>query len=155
MRLLLVEDDENKRDHIRALLMAGNADCCIDEAGSYQSALKHLLQNTYSLLLLDMTLPTFDKGGSDSAGRLRPFGGEELLDQMQRRSIAVPVVVVTGYDILGSGNDSMSLDELRFRLKQRFPQHFHRAVFYSRSEDRWQADLQSAIESIESSREST
>lgn len=149
MNILLAEDDENKRDQVHDFVLSMLPDASVDTAGSYQSVLSKLLRCKYDILLLDMTLPTFDKGAGDSSGRLRPFGGVDLLDQISRRSIDVNVIIVTGYDILGNGDDAVSLDELRLDLKRKFPAHFHRAVSYSRSEEQWKDDLRSAIQSLE------
>ena len=61
MKILIVEDDENKLNNLKDFineyyLNEVNIDIC----HSFQSGLESILINKYDLLLLDMSLPNFD-----------------------------------------------------------------------------------------------
>lgn len=144
MKLLLVEDDDYKREHVRKFVCDAFPEIQLEFAKSYQSAVLKISSDAPDLIVLDMTLPTFDKLGLD-AGRLRPLGGRELFDQVKRRGIRCRIVVLTGYDMLGEGKSAVSLKELAEDLRKRFPQLFVSAIFYSRMEDRWMQELHTLI----------
>ena len=76
MLIYIVEDDFLKANRLKALLNENiaNIDCRIH--GSFQSGLRAIQQATPDLVVLDMTLPTFDRAGSDRfRGRARAAHG--------------------------------------------------------------------------------
>ena len=101
MKILIVEDDENKRQHLVRYLREEFAALDVTERRSYQSGLKEILQGRYEAILLDMTLPTFDKSPVESGGLLKHFAGREILGQMERHGIKTPVIVFTAFDQFG------------------------------------------------------
>jgi CheY-like chemotaxis protein len=115
MRLLLVEDDDNKRLRLLSMLQSVTSD--VDCAASYQGGLKALLRDSYDAVVLDMTLPTFDISEEDDGGRPQALGGRELLRQMKRRRIKSPVVVVTQFDQFGERRDALTRQQLDTELR--------------------------------------
>jgi CheY-like chemotaxis protein len=148
MNILFVEDDENKRDDIVAWLRHNYQGANVASAASYQSALKTLMQARFDAILLDMTIPTFDKGSFGAAGRLRPLGGRDLLDQMSRRRIPGRVIVITGYDLLGDGDSALPLKAVVDDISNQFGHLFVGAVFYSRAEERWKIELKQLVDAV-------
>jgi CheY-like chemotaxis protein len=148
LKALLVEDDENKQEQVKHFLLSTYQAIEIDLAESFQTALKKALSTKYQLVVLDMTIPTFDKEPTGSAGSLRALGGKDLLDQFNRKRIVTNVVVLTGYDILGSGKDAAQLEQVASELSSQFPKLFRGAVFYSRGEVRWKTELKAHIDAI-------
>ena len=59
MRLLLVEDDEDKREQL-LMFFDEHFTFSVDEVRSFQSALKAIKTICYDLIILDMTIPTYD-----------------------------------------------------------------------------------------------
>ena len=101
MRVLLIEDDENKRGQLISFLKEEIADVVVGVAASYHSGLRGVLDRSSDLVLLDMTIPTFDIGVEESGGRSQLYGGREILGkQMDRLDIRIPVIVVTQFDQL-------------------------------------------------------
>jgi len=90
----------------------------LEDAHSMQSGLRALLKQTPDLVLLDMNLPTYDITSEESGGRLQAFAGREILRQLARRNIFVPVVVVTQFDYLGEGRNRIALGELDQELSE-------------------------------------
>src|SRR5258708_830765 len=107
MRLLVVEDDENKRTQILGFLGERFSWVKVVAAESLQSGLKLIVSDQFDLILLDMTLPTFDVGIDEDGGRPRAYAGREILRQMDRRKIATPVIVLTQFDRFGEGNNAL------------------------------------------------
>ena len=66
-RLLIVEDDPDLRQLLRAMLRGEITD--IDEAGDGDTAIEKLLKNPYDLVILDIMLP--QKNGFEVAERIK------------------------------------------------------------------------------------
>lgn len=140
MNVLLVEDDEDKRFELNAFI-AELLNCHVVEAKSYQSALKALKTSYFDLILLDMTIPTFDVTPMDSGGRAQPFGGEALLYEMVRRGIDTNVIVVTQFDKFGEGDKEVGLKDLDSRLAEQFEVNYLGAIQYGSSYEGWTDNL--------------
>jgi len=145
MRLLVIDDDENKLRHMLSLLKSSFPDFEIEEKRSYQSGLKSLLLHPPDLLLLDMTMPTFDVGRGDKGGRERRYAGQEILEEMDRKEINLPVIVVTQFEQFGDGKDRVTLDELSNKLAESYPNHYLTTIYYQATNSRWMDELRSAI----------
>lgn len=122
MDILLVEDDENKKTQVVNILGKNFKDLNILLAKSYQSGLKLILNQKFKLIILDMSIPTFDIGINEDGGRPQPYGGREILRQMDRRRIFIPVIVLTQFDRFGEGADTLTLEQLD---KQLWASHFN------------------------------
>lgn len=118
-KILLVEDDEEKRDEIIELLNS-NFDVNIISKMSFQSGKKAILENVFDLILLDMDIPTFDINIYEKGGRKQAFGGRMLMSEMQRFNIETKVIVVTQFDYFESANDGLNIKELDKQMLESF-----------------------------------
>jgi CheY-like chemotaxis protein len=141
MRLLVVEDDENKRNQILGFISERFSSVEVTAAESLQSGLKLIVGEHFDLILLDMTLPTFDIGIDEDGGRPRAYAGREILRQMDRRKIGTPVLVLTQFDKFGEGADALTLPELDGLLHQSHPNTYQGAIYYSSSVEDWKEEL--------------
>ena len=120
--LLLVEDDEQKLLRISAFLRASFPELHLTVRRSFQSGLKEVLRKPPTLLLLDMTLTTFDLGQDEEGGRPGPYGGREILEHMEEEGISVPSIIVTQYSAFGDKSSKMlTLADLDQELLACFP----------------------------------
>lgn len=145
MLLLLIEDDEVKRQQIRDWLHLAFPSFEVTECGSIQSGLRALLSQSYALVLLDMSLPTYDVGGDDEGGRPQSFGGREVLKQMRRRHILSPAIVITQYSHFEGSGEVLTLETLSAELETEFPALFVGTVRFNSTLDSWKSDLQASI----------
>lgn len=141
MNLLIVEDDRNKLEQIIALIQSKFPTVNIEPRRSYKSGLRSALTSKHDLILLDMTMPTFDISIAQSGGSPFSFAGREILRQMKRKQIPTRVVVVTQFDIFGDGEDQLSLEELTTELKEDYPNNFIGSVYYSSRLEQWKHEL--------------
>lgn len=141
MKVLLVEDDENKRMQIVELVKTVRPGWEIVSARSYQSGLKLLLRDRFDLILLDMTIPTYDIGPEDDGGRPQPYGGRELLRQMGRRGLRSPVIVVTQFDRFGERGDALTLAELDADSRSEHGDIYWGSIYYNGAVDTWKGEL--------------
>ncbi|MDM7646955.1 response regulator [Leuconostoc falkenbergense] len=136
MKILVIEDDMNKLQNINKVLSEKNHK--ITECYSYNSGLKAIIANYYDLLVLDMSLPTFDIKSSENGGRPKPFAGKEILRQLGRRQIKLKVIVVTQFEMFGDSQSPISLETLNNELREKYSSNYIGTVYYESSEKRWE-----------------
>jgi CheY-like chemotaxis protein len=146
MRVLLVEDDENKRSQMIRLLREDLAIDDVQIAASYIGGVDRVLKERFDLVVLDMTLPTYEVNADDEGGRPRAFGGRDILLQMKRRGLATPVIVVTQFDKFGDRGESKTRAELDIELAKAHPIIYRGMVYYNSALEGWKDDLARAIE---------
>ena len=116
-RILLVEDEAPKCRHIERFITDIVRPVSILVAKSVNSALDNIESELPDLLLLDMSLPTFDVGDRESGGRPQGFGGIEILRYMKLAGLQCPTIVITGYEaFLRETGKPLELNELRAEL---------------------------------------
>lgn len=145
MRVLLIEDDLNKARHISATLREKFADVEIVEKHSYQSGLKEALQAAHDVIVLDMSMPTYDVRLGEEGGRSRPFAGRQILRKLERRGSASKVIVVTQFETFIDGTEEMTIRELEADLGKHFPETYVGTVFYQAGGSTWVKELTSLL----------
>ncbi len=141
MKILLVEDDQNKRDRITAFITSTVPTVSVTPALSYRSAVEKIVNESWDFLLLDMTLPTYDVTDQEDGFQTEAFAGTSVLREMKRRNITVPTVVVTQFETLGEGAEKMSLPQLRNVLATEYPGTYVGTIFYAPGESSWMPKL--------------
>jgi CheY-like chemotaxis protein len=147
VKILLVEDDEYKRDQITEHLHSLRPDAFLVQARSAQSAVRALLNQPFDLVVLDMSLPTFDVTLEEYGGRPQPLGGKEVLIEMERRDRQIPVIVVTQFtqfERLGMPAGELDIEQLDRDLKVDHAEYYWGAIFYD-TLGTWRARLEEAI----------
>lgn len=146
IHILLVEDEAPKSGHIERFLKNLNSQVNITIAQSYNSALDALEKQLPDLLLLDMSLPTFDVGEHESGGRPQGFGGIEILRYMKMAEINCPTIVITGYEaFLREAGNPVELSQLRTEWVEEFPQCLKGVLHYNSTYDEWKTELGRAL----------
>ena len=140
MDILVVEDDENKLRQVSEILSCVQGINLVLKR-SYQSGLKEISSNSYGLIVLDMSMPTYDKSSSEPGGRFRKFAGKEILAEINRRKISTKVLLVTAFDTFGEGSTFVTLKELDRKLSISYPNVYLGCVFYNASETNWSEEL--------------
>lgn len=148
-RILLVEDDQFKAKAVLSLLTSEFPKISIEQARSLSSGYRTLEQHNFDLLLLDMSLPTFDVGPNDSGGEPLGFGGLKLLDLLAESGLSLPTIVVTQFEQFGEGDHAIDVHSLKENLRQSFPHHFVGLVHYNSARTDWRMDLSELISSVQ------
>lgn len=141
MRILIIEDDANKYTQIKELISAQPMDYDIVITRSYQSGLKEIFESDYDLIILDMSLPTFDITQQEQGGPFRTYAGEEILTEMRRKNVTTETIVITQFESFGEGEDSITLEQLKTRLKDKFPRIYSGTIYYNAAESNWKNEL--------------
>lgn len=146
IRVLLVEDEAPKRLHIERFLETFDGRIAFSIAKSVNSALDAIEKSPPDLLLLDMSLPTFDVGERESGGRPQGFGGIEILRHMVLEGIVCSAIVITGYEAFPRETGKpMELSRLKVELEQEFPALLRSVLHYNSTYDEWKTELSAAL----------
>lgn len=145
-KILLIEDYEEKANNILAFLKLEFPDYEVTQRTSYNSAQEEIFEHggDYSLILLDMSMSTYDLSTDASGGLPEPSAGQYILEGMFLRQIMTPVIVVTMYNIFGR----KQLDVFDVELKEKYPQNYKSYVYYSPQMNDWKKHLKKQIKEI-------
>ena len=143
MRILIVEDNQKKLDKLKEYISKEFPDYEITDRQSYNSATKEIVLNykNYDLMLLDMSMQTYDISEDEMGGEPEPLAGTKILSQMYLREITVKVIVVTMYENF-VGTKIKQLDE---NLRNEYVDIYCGYVFFSHSNNEWQSNLKKII----------
>jgi len=145
MLIVIVEDDENKRKQLVKCIQGLLPKSEIVERQSYQSGLKEIVLSSPDIVILDMSMPTYDVTPKDKGGRTRAYAGRDILDEIVRRGLEVPIIVVTQYETFGEPDDQKSLEQLKTELQQNYPNIYRGAVYYQPAQSDWKNALENLI----------
>lgn len=145
-QILLVEDYEEKASNIIEFLNIEFPDFIVQRCSAYNSAQETIFENPdkYDLILLDMSMTTYDLETDASGGKPEPTAGNDLLEGMFLRNISTPVIVVTMYNVFGRKELSAFHEE----LLENYPQNYKSYVFYSSQRNDWRNDLKKKIKEV-------
>lgn len=152
--IYIVEDSVLKANNISDFLHEEFGEFfCTSLYGSFQSALRAIDSSVPDLIVLDMTLPTFDRKPNSREGRMRPIGGYDLMYKMKHRSLVAAVIVVTQLEKFGEGDEEVSFSEITARCERDFPDIFLGSVYYDQGGLNWQSELASLVQAFRSQKQ--
>lgn len=146
MKILIIEDDQFKARQLYDYIKSKSPDSLICEKSAFQNGMDAIVNDTFQLLLLDMSMPSFDLNHSKSSGRYRHYGGRDILEEMKRKKINIPTVIVTQFTIFGEGEDQMDWKQLDVLLNEEFPEMYIGLVLYNASSPEWKRSLANKID---------
>lgn len=146
MKILLVEDYDEKAANIQAFLKEEFPQFEVERCKAYNTAQATIFDNPgrYDLILLDMSMTTYDLDSDASGGKPEPTAGHDLLEGMYLRDITTPVIVVTMYNVFGR----KELAAFHEELLENYPQNYKSYVFYSSQRSDWKKDLRKKINEV-------
>lgn len=148
MRILIVEDDENKRAQLLLFLNDLLPGDIITTERSLNGGVRRVRRESFDLIILDMTLPTYDASPDEPADDTHIFGGRELLSQMERFDIVTPVVVFTQFELFGKPPGEMRIEDLDRELREEFAESYKGTVYYHASIDSWKNQLKALLKQL-------
>lgn len=140
-RLLLVEDNLHKRNRILEFVRQNFPSCEIVESCSFTSAGQAIEVQDFDLILLDISLPTYDRVGNESGGRFRPYGGREIARKLIRRGTAGKIIFVTQYSSFSDKGLARSLETLRDEFEAECKERFAGMVLFDSAMSTWKTQL--------------
>jgi len=148
-RVLIADDESPKLDSISEFVRSTLHDAAVSTSRSVRSTLTQLRGEKFDLLILDMSLPTFDVAPGEKGGRAQNLGGEEVLRYMEFYGCECPVIIITQFDHFYENGKHVSLDHVAARLRIEHPGMFRRVIHYGGSTSAgWRSDLASDIKAM-------
>ncbi|MFA7090716.1 MAG: response regulator [Arcobacteraceae bacterium] len=149
MKILVVDDSEYKIKKIVTLLDSiREKNITYDKAFSYTSGLNKALKNNYDLIILDMSMPTYDKTKNESGGRFRVFGGKEIVRQLKREKKIAPFIILTQYSQFDDTDKIKTLEDLETFFDEKFSEFHISTIFYDTSSSKWKILLEEKISKL-------
>lgn len=145
LKILFVEDNDHKRGRVIDFISHSFPNAEVDEAYSYTSGWQRLESSFYDLVLLDMTLPTYDRSSAESGGRVRIFGGREIARKIFRNKIKTKVAFITQFSAFSDKGYSYNFDELSKEVAKDLNDTFKGMIFYNSSVSTWRDELSKII----------
>lgn len=143
--ILLVEDEDPKLRHLKQRLHEELPDALIEVCRSVNSATDHLDRSTPDLVVLDMSLPTFDVTEIEGGGRPQGFGGVEVLRHIAFNELTCKVIVITGYEAFPKGDGQVNLADLEAELVSEFSNTICAVLRFNSVYDLWKVELHEAL----------
>lgn len=146
-RLLIIEDNDSKLNRLRQFCEENLQDYDIEDRRSYNSALAEVVHNgrSYDLILLDVSMNTYDISPEEADGEQEPLAGSNILRFMKLRKIKVPVIVVTMYE---SFVDGIKIDKLDEGFREKYAEFYKGFVYYSLRNEDWTIRLKELIATL-------
>lgn len=152
VKILIIEDDKNKSSQIIERLNSQYSNLTFSEKRSFQQGVKSLRNSSFDLLLLDMTLPTFDIDTNSGGGKIRNFAGREILEEMLQREINLKTIIITQYESFGE--EQITISKMRTILKEKYHKNFIEIIYYSSSSKSWFENLTKLVGELNESTDS-
>lgn len=147
-KILFIEDNLIKAESVMNLIKSNYPDVIITLKDSFRSGLKELINQSHEILLLDMSLPTWERQGVKKQVGFERFGGETIMREMKRKNRLTPTIVITMFSEFGIGKSFIDLVDLDKHLKTEFKEFYHGFIKYSSSERKWEDELMNLLETI-------
>lgn len=136
-KILIVDDDNYKTSNIVQLLNKMNIEPEITIEKALNPGLRKICQENFDIVILDMSMPIFDLSESSN---FNSFGGITFLEEMKRKKISIPTIIVTQYQIFGEGSSQKTSDSIDKMCQENF-QNYKGLIIYSSLESNWKEKL--------------
>lgn len=145
-KILIIEDNETKLQHIKDFCTTYIGQSVITDRRSYNTAQQEVIfhGSEYDIILLDVSMNTYDTK-KDDTGEQEPLAGSNILRFMRLRRIITPVIVVTMYESFVDGVRINALDE---RFKTQYGEFYKGFVYYNLKNEDWKDELELKLKQI-------
>lgn len=139
MNILVIEDNSLKREKIIKFLK-NYSHIVVSEAASYNSGLTLAHEHSFDFLVVDMSMPTFDRNEQTQGGRFRALGGKEIVHKLVKIQKLPPFVILTGYKDFSVGTQSLSIAQINDLLGS-LGESYLGCILFESSDNSWQEEL--------------
>ncbi len=146
MKLILIEDDDFKKKKILSFINESFDNAEVETAGAVTSAIELIKQCLDAeLILLDMSLPTYDHAENTDTGRPQGFGGIDILRYMEFMEDNRKVIIITQFDTFTIDGVNINVHDIEHKLSVEFNDSFVGLVQFDVVSDSWKLDLLTKI----------
>lgn len=146
MDILVIEDNPLKRKKISDFLLEFSGFSVV-EAASRNSGINQAMIGSFDLMVVDMSMPTFDRTDVSHGGRFKVLAGKEIVSHLARRGRLAPFVVLTGYKDFSVNSENLSIEQIDDLLK--VVGHVYKGcIVFDAADSFWKDRLLEVIESL-------
>jgi len=146
--VLIVEDDEHKISDVEELLESLETKFEVVVKKSVREGIIFVAKNDVDLILLDLSLPTFDETATSAGGSGQPQGGLEIVRMLKRKGAYPSIILVSQYHQLEFDGKFVSLDNSVPIIRERYQANVIGAVLYSVSSLEWRTPMISYLRQV-------
>lgn len=141
MRILLVEDDGYKSAAIKQWIETSYNNIEVTLAVSYRDGCVAALDETYDLLILDMSLPARTQSVGASKDTI-VNGGELIIRELLDEDVTFYAVILTQYETF----NGETIEAIQDRLRQMCGEMFAGCISYNSQDDSWKNNLKIVLD---------
>ena len=137
MKILFVEDDDHKRKSVEDFLRSVICDLSIDVGMSIESGVQLGVDRDYDLILLDMTIPNFDKTDGRNGGISFKNGGEIIVRELLDEGVTFKCAILTQYETF----NNETIEEISERIQKKCGENYLGYIKYNILDEEWKDNL--------------
>lgn len=146
-QIIFVEDNKEKAQEVYSYITDQfNIECTLID--SYRAGLKEIILNDYDIVLLDMSLPTWEKNSMNSIENYEKLGGYSIMHEMKRKKKIIPTILITMFQEFGVGESFLNYKDIDKVCQEQFSGFFIGSVYYSSKENIWKKELSTLLEKV-------
>lgn len=142
MEVLVIEDNANKLKQIKEFFAEYYPDWSLTESHSFKDGLLKVYEAKWKLIILDMTLPTYEINYNENCDDILAVAGKNIMKRMINKKINIPVIIITQFEKFD--NEKVTLESLNREFEEDFKAVWKGTVFYEN--DDWRALLRKLID---------
>ncbi|GAB2918231.1 response regulator transcription factor [Rheinheimera gaetbuli] len=146
MNLLLVEDGPYKSDRVQEFILSTFSNFTVSVVRSYSSGVKALVSLNYDLIILDMSLPTFDTINGQGGGDKRMYGGLDIARQIHRRKIDSKFLFLTQHRSFSENPKLEKLADIDHVARDIYGEQYLGYIFYEHAGFDWKDKLKEILD---------
>ena len=147
MKLLIVEDGQYKIERVVEFLESALDDIDISIARSYSSGVKTIVEKKPDLIILDMSLPTFDTPNGQGGGDKRMYGGLDIARQIKRRKVESSFLFLTQHKSFTENPKLEKLSDIDEVAKSTYGDQYLGYIYYEHAGYEWKDKLMEVLRS--------
>jgi len=147
-RILFVEDNAHKRSRVIESINSIDSSINVFEAWSFTSGCQKIEVESYDLLLLDVSLPTYDRSGAESGGRFRVFGGREIARKVFRNHLSCKIAFITQFNSFSDKGNSYTFEALQNEIASELDGKYLGMIYYNSAISTWRDELAKILKEI-------
>ncbi|MDV2962477.1 response regulator [Shewanella algae] len=148
MKILIAEDDNFKMKTLEDFFVSDFEGVSITITKSKQETIRSISEHNYDLILLDMTMPSYEGESEMERGELRPLAGSDIISRMAYRKTFIPTIVVTQFEVFGRGSGISQIDKVMAELKEKFPEIVKGHVLFNLQSSTWRNELKTLVDGV-------
>lgn len=149
MKILIIEDDSFKAASLQSFLTSNLRELEITLAPSLVNAIDALEESEYSLILLDMAIPSHPTQPGEGAPMSLLTGGLEILMEIRAMDRQDPCVIITQYPEIEISGAYYSLPDSKLQLKKELDCDVVDCIEYSEGSKVWKQALGGILKKYE------